>query len=198
METSWQLYADPVCPFGWIASRWLRELQGLRRAEVALHPMSLWVLNEHRELDEWYRDFNEESWVPAQVAAATATYGRFEDFYEAFGHRVHVEGETDWLQATADALSQCNLPASLIDSAPADHANEAALRATLKALNKLVGLETGTPTLLVNDHAVFGPVLRAVPRGDDAVALMDAMTALVRVPAFTEVRRGDDRPLVRS
>jgi hypothetical protein len=198
METSWQLYTDPVCPFGWIASRWLRELQGQRPVEVALHPMSLWVLNEHRELEEWYRDFNEQSWVPAQVAAATVTYGKFEVFYEAFGRRVHVDGETDWLQATAHALSQCNLPASLIDSAPADHANEAALRTTSKVLNKLVGLETGTPTLLVNDDAVFGPVLRAVPRGDDAIALMDAMTALVRVPAFTEVRRGDDRPLVRS
>jgi hypothetical protein len=198
METSWQLYTDPVCPFGWIASRWLRELQGQRPVEVALHPMSLWVLNEQRELEEWYRDFNEKSWVPAQVAAVTVTYGKFEDFYEAFGHRVHVEGETDWLRATARALSQCNLPASLIDSAPADHANEAALRTTSKVLNKLVGLETGTPTLLVNDDAVFGPVLRAVPRGDDAIALMDAMTALVRVPAFTEVRRGDDRPLVRS
>jgi hypothetical protein len=197
METSWQLYADPVCPFGWIASRWLRELQSQRPTRVCLHPMSLWVLNEHRELDDWYRDFNEKSWVPAQVAAATVSHGKFEDFYEAFGQRVHVEGEADWLKATAHALAQCELPASLIDTAPMDRANAAALRATSAALNKLVGLETGTPTLLVNDHAVFGPVLRAVPRGDDALALMEAMTALARVPAFTEVRRGDDRPLVR-
>ena len=160
--------------------------------------MSPWVLNEHRELDEWYRDFNDRSWIPAQVAAATVTLGRFEDFYEAFGHRVHVEMQEDWQRATVDALDECGLPATLLSTAPADGANEAALRVTSKVLDERVGVETGTPTLVVNDQAIFGPVLRAIPRGEDAVALLDAMSALVRVPAFTEVRRGDDRPLART
>lgn len=198
METSCQLYVDPVCPFAWIASRWLRETASLRPVRVELRQMSLFVLNEGREIDDWYRDFNDRSWLPARVAAAVGAAGRFEEFYEAFGRRVHLDRREDWDTVVTEVLAELDLPADLATEAPADPATEEALRRTHARLNELVGLETGTPTLVLDGVATFGPVLRAVPRGDDALALFDAMSALARVPAFTEIRRGDDRPLARS
>jgi hypothetical protein len=96
-----------------------------------------------------------------------------------------------------DALVECGLPASMAAEATSNPVTEVALRQRHDALNGLVGLDTGTPTLVMQGSAMFGPVLRAVPRGDAALALLDAMTALARVPAFTELRRGDDRPLSR-
>lgn len=189
------MWVDPVCPFAWIGSRWLREAATLRPVHVELRLMSIAVLNEGRELDTWYRDFNDRSWVPARIAAATDGFGRFEEFYEAFGRRVHLEDREDWDVAATEALLECGLPASHAATARDDPATELALRETASRLDALVGSDAGTPTLVVDGLAVFGPVLRAVPHGEAAASLLDAMTALARVPAFTEVRRGDDRPL---
>jgi len=198
METSCQLYVDPVCPFAWIASRWLRETASLRPdVDVELRLMSIAVLNEGRELSEWYRGFNDSSWGPVQVAAAVDSAGRFEDFYEAFGRRAHLDRRDDWTAVVVEVLEELGLPTELATSAPEDPANEKALRETHAHLNEITGLEAGTPTFVINGLATFGPVLRAVPLGEDALALYDAMSLLSTVPALTEIKRGDDRPLSR-
>jgi predicted DsbA family dithiol-disulfide isomerase len=192
------MYVDPVCPFAWIASRWLRETASLRPVRVELRLMSIAVLNEGRELSDWYRDFNDRSWSPVRVAAAADAAGRFEEFYEAFGRRVHLDRREDWDAVVVEALAELGLPPELSTQAPEDPATDKSLRETHALLDEMVGLEAGTPTLVLNSVATFGPVLRAVPRGEHALALWDAMNALSTVPAFTEIRRGDDRPLARS
>ena len=198
METSCQIYLDPVCPFAWIASRWIRETVSLRpEIEVEFRLMSIAVLNEHRELDDWYREFNDNSWVTVRVAAAVEALGRYEEFYEAFGRRAHLDRRDDWGTVVVEVLDELGLPADLATSAPEDPATDKALRETHAHLNDITGLEAGTPTLLMNGVATFGPVLRAVPRGDHALALYDAMALLTTVPALTEIKRGDDRPLQR-
>ncbi len=192
------MYVDPVCPFAWIASRWIRETVALRPdVEVELRLMSIAVLNEDRELDEWYREFNDNSWGPVQVAAAVSALSRYDEFYEAFGKRAHLDRRDDWDAVVVEVLEELGLPAELATSAPEDPANEKALRETNAHLNEITGLEAGTPTLVLNGVATFGPVLRAVPRGEHALALYDAMTLLSTVPALTEIKRGDDRPLSR-
>ena len=198
METSCHLYVDPVCPFAWIASRWIRETASLRPGiEVELRLMSIAVLNEDRELEAWYREFNDSSWGPVQVAAAVAALGRYEEFYEAFGRRAHLDRRDDWDAVVVEVLEELGLPAELATSAPEDPANEKAMRETHAHLSEITGLEAGTPTLVLNGVATFGPVLRAVPRGEHALALYDAMSLLATVPALTEIKRGDDRPLSR-
>jgi len=199
METSCQIYLDPVCPFAWIASRWIRETVSLRsEIEVEFRLMSIAVLNEHRELDDWYREFNDNSWVTVRVAAAVEALGRYEEFYEAFGRRAHLDRRDDWDVVVVEVLDELGLPADLAASAPEDPATDKALRETHAHLNDVTGLEAGTPTFVMNGVATFGPVLRAVPRGDHALALYDAMALLTTVPALTEIKRGDDRPLQRS
>jgi predicted DsbA family dithiol-disulfide isomerase len=198
METSCHLYVDPVCPFAWIASRWIREVASLRDdLQVELRLMSIAVLNEGRELADWYREFNDDSWPTVRVAAAVDALGRYEEFYEAFGRRAHLDHRDDWDAVLVEVLAELGLPATLADSAPADPATVQALHDTHTRLNEMVGLETGTPTLVIDGVATFGPVLRAIPRGEHALALYDAMALLATVPALTEIKRGDDRPLDR-
>lgn len=198
MEASCQIYLDPVCPFAWIASRWIRETESLRPGlRVELRLMSIAVLNEGRELDDWYRVFNDDSWGTVRLAAAVEAMGRFEEFYEAFGRRAHIERRDDWDAVLPEVLGELGLPTTLAADALADPATEQALRATHAHLNETVGLEAGTPTLMIDDVATFGPVLRAIPRGEHALALWDAMALLATVPALTEIKRGDDRPLAR-
>ena len=116
METSCQLYVDPVCPFAWIASRWMRETASLRpEVGVELRLMSIAVLNEDRELSEWYRGFNDDSWGPVRVAAAVDALGRYDEFYEAFGRRAHLDRRDDWDAVVVEVLEELGLPADLAD-----------------------------------------------------------------------------------
>ena len=199
METSCQIYLDPVCPFAWIASRWIRETVSLRpELWVDFRLMSIGILNEGRELEPWYRKFNDNSWGTVRVAAAVDALGRYEEFYEAFGRRAHLDRRDDWDAVVVEVLEELGLPSDMAAAAPADPATDKALRETHAHLTEITGLEAGTPTLVLNGVATFGPVLRAVPRGEPALALYDAMALLSTVPALTEIKRGDDRPLERS
>jgi len=134
---------------------------------------------------------------PVRVAAAVDAMGRYEEFYEAFGRRAHLDRRDDWDVVVVEVLEELGLSAELAASAPEDPATENALRETNAHLNEITGLEAGTPTLVLDGVATFGPVLRAVPRGEHALALYDAMALLSTVPALTEIKRGDDRPLSR-
>lgn len=83
---------DPVCPYSWTASRWLREVEARRPLQVRLHVMSLHLLNAHRtDITAAYRRNVETSRGPARVAIAAAT--RFGEevlgsWYTAFGELV--------------------------------------------------------------------------------------------------------------
>ena len=83
---------DPVCPYSWTASRWLREVQQRRPLQVRHHVMSLHLLNEHRtDVAPDYRRNVEDSRGPSRVATAAATrFGEqvLDGFYTAFGELV--------------------------------------------------------------------------------------------------------------
>ena len=83
---------DPVCPYSWTASRWLREVEQRRPLRVRQHVMSLYLLNEHRtDVSADYRHHVESSRGPSRVATAAVTrFGEevLDGFYTAFGEVV--------------------------------------------------------------------------------------------------------------
>ena len=182
---------DPACPFAWITSRWIGEVEQVRGIETEWHVMSLSVLNEGRDLPEDYRALMDQSWGPVRVIiAAQELHGSeyVKPLYDAMGEEIHHEGNKDRPSVIRKALAEVGLPAELARFADADE-YDAQLRASHEAGISLVGQDVGTPVVAFNGTAFFGPVLTRIPRGEDAGKLWDATVALAGFPHFFELKR---------
>lgn len=194
---------DPVCPYSWTASRWLHEVARHRPLLVRYHVMSLYLVNEHRtDVEDWYRRTVEDSRGPSRVAAAAvARFGEevLDGLYTAFGEQVfdvwRRPTSAEYRAALLVALPRAGLPPDLVDAMDsAEH--DAAMHAGHEAGVALVGSEVGTPITSIEGRAFYGPVLNAIPRGEEALDVFDGARLLAGFPEFFELKRTRVRPPV--
>jgi protein-disulfide isomerase-like protein with CxxC motif len=186
---------DPLCPWAWITSRWMLEVEKLRPVAVRWHVMSLAVLNEGRDLPEHYQEAMKQAWGPVRVViAAQQKFGPevLGRLYTALGTRFHHEKAPKDRPTVEAALTDAGLPTDLADAMESTEYDEA-LRASHAEGIERVGYEVGTPIISVNGTSIFGPVVSPIPRGEAAAKLWDGVMLVTATDGFFELKRSRTR-----
>jgi protein-disulfide isomerase-like protein with CxxC motif len=181
---------DPVCPWAWITSRWVLEVEKVRPIAARWHIMSLACLNTDKEISEEYRSFLEQAWGPVRVVMAAQQ--KFGDevvlpLYTAIGTRFHNEHRRE-ASSVAEAIAEVGLPAELIEAGTSTDYDEAIKKSHHEGMDP-VGYEVGTPVIHVEGVAFFGPVVTPIPRGEAAGKLWDGVLLVAGTDGFYELKR---------
>jgi 2-hydroxychromene-2-carboxylate isomerase len=194
-----QFWFDPLCPWAWITSRWMLEVEKVRPVHTDWRIMSLAYLNliqhEGKGLSEDYRERMSKAWGPVRVCAAAAARsgpGVLGPLYTAIGTRFHNQGRREDPAVIPEALAEAGLPAALADAAESTEFDQLIKDSHNEAFDE-VGLDVGTPVIRIRGKAMFGPVITPAPKGEAAGELWDGLALVIKADGFFELKRSRNR-----
>ncbi|EHB53315.1 mycothiol-dependent nitroreductase Rv2466c family protein [Mycolicibacterium vinylchloridicum] len=191
---------DPFCPWAWITSRWLTEVQQYRDVTVDFHFAALAIIDED-DPPKFLKipEISSKVWLALRVVAETDRSYSSADLtklYAALGGKIHGGKNLSIMDIlnkdiagfVVDSVAEAGLPSSILDT-PDSPELDAAIRASIDRGLRAPGAIAGVPTLHINGVPFFGPVLSAIPRGHAAVRLWDAVATVAAHPDFWELKR---------
>jgi len=194
-----QFWFDPLCPWAWITSRWILEVEKVRPVRADWRIMSLAYLNliqhEGKNLTPEYLERMGRAWGPIRVVAA-AEQEKGPDvlgpIYTAIGTRIHNQGRREDPEVIPEALAEVGLPATLASAAESTEFDEKIKASHNEAFDQ-VGIDVGTPVIRIKGNTIFGPVITPIPRGEAAGKLWDGVALVTATDGFFELKRTRDR-----
>jgi 2-hydroxychromene-2-carboxylate isomerase len=203
-EADLHFWFDPVCPFAWLTSQWVRSVAAQRAYTVQWRLISLRLLNRHVDYDAQFPPDYEAGHTAGLRLLRVAARARAErgpdvldGLYAAMGARIFESDQVPdrehrgRLEFVEPILAAAGLPADLADALD-DESWDAGIQAETDEALRLAGKDVGTPVLHFrppDGAAFFGPVISRVPSPEDAVALWDHVVALAAFPGFAELKR---------
>lgn len=194
-----QFWFDPLCPWAWITSRWMLEVEQVRPVTTEWRIMSLAYLNlvqhEGKGLSEDYLERMARAWAPVRVCAAAAAHSGpsvLGPLYTAMGNRLHVQGRREDPSVVPESVAEVGLPASVAEAAGSEEFDQAIKESHHEAFDD-VGLDVGTPVIRIRGKSLFGPVVTPAPKGDAAGRLWDGLVLVTETDGFFELKRTRDR-----
>lgn len=182
---------DPLCPWAWMTSRWILEVEKVRDIEVEWNLFSLAYLNRDKDVSDEYKSKLARSWHCTRVIAAAQKESGASitlPLYSAISSRIHLKkmevGETLF----GEALVEVGLSPEL-STAMNDESFDAAIIESHERGIKMVGNDVGTPIISIGDVAFFGPVISPAPKGEEAGKLWDGVVGVASYTGFFEIKR---------
>jgi 2-hydroxychromene-2-carboxylate isomerase len=210
-------YFDPLCPFAWMTSKWVRLVTAQRDYRVDWRFISLRMINADVDYGSHFPAGYEAGHhaglrLLRLAARARAEHGRAAvgPLYAAIGARAFdtaaepghddpaYRGTPEFVRP---ALAEAGLPAELADALD-DQSFDAELRRETDEALSLTGKDVGTPIIHFQPPdgvAFFGPVISRLPSQADAALLWDHVIGLAAFPGFAELKRSlRERPQLTS
>ena len=195
---------DPICPWAYLTSRWVVEVQQQRGYDVSWKFISLFMINNNRGYSEGNKQHQDghmaglQALRVASAARAAAGNEAVAAVYSAFGQAIHVAKRrpataVEMKDFARTVLTEAGLNSQWADSATDELHDEVIRYETTRAL-ELTGKDVGTPILVFhpdkpNQASFFGPVISAIPRGPEAIRLWDAIETLATTSGMAELTR---------
>jgi len=199
-----QFFFDPVCPWAYITSRWVTEVQQQRNYDVSWKFISLFMINDERGYGEGKQAWRDGHFAGLQAlrvaSAARAAAGNdaVAAVYTALGKAIHAdkrrpESSGGMHNLLREVLTEAGLNPDWAKSAD-DELHDEVIRYETKAALEATGKDVGTPILIFNpgsaeQSSFFGPVISKIPRGSDALRLWDAVYTLATTSGMAELKR---------
>ena len=195
---------DPICPWAYLTSRWVVQVQQQRGYDVSWKFISLFMINNNRGYSEGNKQHQDghmaglQALRVASAARASAGNEAVAAVYSAFGQAIHVAKRrpataVEMKEFARTVLTEAGLNSQWADSATDELHDEVIRYETTRAL-ELTGKDVGTPILVFhpdkpNQASFFGPVISAIPRGPEALRLWDAIETLATTSGMAELKR---------
>jgi len=190
-KTSAEFWFDPVCPWAWMTSRWILEVEKVRDISVQWNLFSLAHLNRDKDLPEEYKSRLIRSWQSTRVIAAAQKENGSSitlPLYTAISSRIHLKKMDVGVVLFEDALTEVGLNPALAQAMSDESFNAAIIESHDRGI-ALVGNDVGTPIISVGGAAFFGPVISPAPKGEEAGKLWDGVVGVASYPGFFEIKR---------
>ena len=190
-KTSAEFWFDPVCPWAWMTSRWILEVEKVRDISVQWNLFSLAHLNRDKELPEEYKSRLIRSWQSTRVIAAAQKENGSSitlPLYTAISSRIHLKKMDVGVLLFEEALTEVGLNPALAQAMSDESLNAAIIESHERGI-ALVGNDVGTPIISVGGTAFFGPVISPAPKGEEAGKLWDGVVGVASYPGFFEIKR---------